>query len=127
MIMTFESYLTRNTKRMNKLVADYFRGDAAPDMARYLYGPLSSYSANGGKRHRPLICELACQSVGGDTTLARSVGAAIEHFHTAALIHDDIADESTLRRGEPCIHLTQGEGLPSTRVIWHCRWSPARL
>ncbi|MDR3037495.1 MAG: polyprenyl synthetase family protein [Coriobacteriales bacterium] len=92
-------------------MADYFRKNAATDMSRYLYGPLSSYSANGGKRHRPLICELACQSVGGDTALARSVGAAIEHFHTAALIHDDIADESTLRRGEPCIHLTQGEGL----------------
>ncbi|MCL1846645.1 MAG: polyprenyl synthetase family protein [Coriobacteriia bacterium] len=96
---------------MNKLVADFFKQEAAPDMVRYLYGPLAEYSANGGKRHRPLICELACQAVGGDPTLARSAAAAIEHFHTAALIHDDIADESTLRRGRPCIHLTQGEGL----------------
>ena len=109
--MTFESYLNRNTKRMNKLVADFFRQGAAPDLVRYLYGPLADYSANGGKRHRPLICELACQAVGGDPIMARSAAAAIEHFHTAALIHDDIADESTLRRGKPCMHLTQGEGL----------------
>ena len=93
------------------MVADFFTKGASPDVMRYLYGPLAEYSANGGKRHRPLICELACQAVGGDPALSRSAAAAIEHFHTAALIHDDIADESTLRRGKPCIHLTQGEGL----------------
>jgi geranylgeranyl diphosphate synthase type I len=109
--MSFESYLNRNVKRMDKLVADFFGQGSAPDMTRYLYGPLAGYSENGGKRHRPLICELACQAVGGDARFARSAGAAIEHFHTAALIHDDIADESTLRRGEPCMHLTLGEGL----------------
>jgi geranylgeranyl diphosphate synthase type I len=109
--VTFEQYLTRNAKRMNRLVADFFGEGSAPDMTRYLYGPLARYSANGGKRHRPLICELACQAVGGDAELARSAGAAIEHFHTAALIHDDIADAALLRRGEPCMHLTQGEGL----------------
>lgn len=42
---------------------------------------------------------------------ATSAAAAIEHFHTAALIHDDIADEAELRRGEPCLHLTEGIGL----------------
>jgi len=109
--MTFEQYLSRSTKRMNKLVADFFKKGSVPDMTRYLYGPLAAYSANGGKRHRPLICELACQAVGGDPVHARNAAAAIEHFHTAALIHDDIADESTMRRGEPCMHLTQGEGL----------------
>jgi geranylgeranyl diphosphate synthase type I len=111
MTMTFERYLSRNTKRMDRLVADFFKKGSAPDMARYLYGPLANYSENGGKRHRPLICELACQAVGGDAERARSAGAAIEHFHTAALIHDDIADESVLRRGAPCMHLTLGEGL----------------
>ena len=43
--------------------------------------------------------------------LATSAAAAIEHFHTAALIHDDIADEAELRRGEPCMHRTEGIGL----------------
>ncbi|MDR0350937.1 MAG: polyprenyl synthetase family protein [Coriobacteriales bacterium] len=109
--MSFEGYLNRNSKRMDRLVADFFKRGSAPDMTRYLYEPLARYSRNGGKRHRPLICELACQAVGGGAERARSAGAAIEHFHTAALIHDDIADESTLRRGEPCMHLTLGEGL----------------
>jgi geranylgeranyl diphosphate synthase type I len=109
--MSFESYLNRNNKRMDDLIADFFKEGSAPDMTRYLYEPLARYSVNGGKRHRPLICELACLAVGGDESYARSAGAAIEHFHTAALIHDDIADGSLLRRGEPCMHLTLGEGL----------------
>jgi len=80
-------------------------------MRRYLYGPLSTYTANAGKRHRPLICLLACEAVGGDASRARTSAAAIEHFHTAALIHDDIMDSSLTRRGLPCLHVVEGEGL----------------
>jgi geranylgeranyl diphosphate synthase type I len=109
--MTFEQYLGRNAKRIDRVVAGFIDEGMVPDMKRYLYGPLAEYSANSGKRHRPLICELACGAVGGDPARARNAAVAIEHFHTAALIHDDIADESTLRRGQPCMHLTEGEGL----------------
>ena len=80
-------------------------------MQRYLYEPLAEFSSNSGKRHRPLICELACLAVGGDRDQASSAASAIEHFHTAALIHDDIADDSLRRRGKPCLHLTIGVGL----------------
>lgn len=109
--MSFEHYLNRNASRIDGIIADSIGRGGTDDIWRYLYAPLSEYSANGGKRHRPLICELACEAVGGDPALAQNSAVAIEHFHTAALIHDDIADESTLRRGKPCMHLTQGEGL----------------
>ena len=69
------------------------------------------YSKNGGKRHRPLIALAGCLVVGGDMNKAISSAAAIEHVHTTALIHDDIADEAELRRGEPCLHLSEGLGL----------------
>ena len=109
--MKFETYLTRNNKRINRLVSDYFYDRPNADMQTYLYQPLAEFSANSGKRHRPLICELACLAVGGKAELAHSAASAIEHFHTAALIHDDIADDSLLRRGKPCLHLTVGVGL----------------
>jgi geranylgeranyl diphosphate synthase type I len=80
-------------------------------MTRYLYGPLAEYSRNAGKRHRPLICELACEAVGGDRKKAQAAAAAIEHFHTAALIHDDIEDGSETRRGKPTMHIAEGVGL----------------
>ena len=108
---TFEEYLTCYADQVGDLVNSYIPHGTHPDMDRYLYEPLVAYSKNGGKRHRPLICFAACRAVGGDMTRATSAAAAIEHFHTAALIHDDIADEAELRRGEPCLHLTEGLGL----------------
>lgn len=107
----FEKYLTEKTAGIDSYIAGFFGEGTHPDMWRYLYGPLSEFSNNAGKRHRPLICLLACKAVGGDDSCARAAGAAIEHFHTAALIHDDIADESQIRRGKPCLHRQIGEGL----------------
>ena len=108
---TFEEYLSLYAAQVGDLVNEYIPVGTHPDMDRYLYEPLLSYSQNGGKRHRPLICFAACLAVGGDMVRATSAAAAIEHFHTAALIHDDIADEAELRRGEPCLHLREGVGL----------------
>ena len=108
---SFEEYLSYYADRVGDLVNEYIPRGSHPDMDRYLYDPLLDYSKNGGKRHRPLICFAACRAVGGDMARATSAAAAIEHFHTAALIHDDIADEAELRRGEPCLHLTEGMGL----------------
>ena len=109
--MSFQLYLEQNSPRISDLIANYYQADDYDDINRYLYVPLARFSANGGKRHRPLICELACGAVGGDIRSVAASAAAIEHFHTAALIHDDIADESTLRRGEACLHISEGEGL----------------
>ena len=108
---TFEEYLDRYANRVGDIVNTYIPKGTHPDMDRYLYAPLLDYSRNGGKRHRPLICLAACLAVGGDPSKALSAAAAIEHFHTAALIHDDIADGAELRRGEPCVHLREGLGL----------------
>lgn len=108
---SFEEYLDLYADQVGDLVNTYIPEGSHPDMGRYLYGPLLEYSQNGGKRHRPLICFAACLAVGGDPIRATSAAAAIEHFHTAALIHDDIADDAELRRGKPCIHLTEGNGL----------------
>lgn len=108
---SFEEYLIQNAKVVGDLVNSYIPSGDHPDMDTYLYGPLMKYGENGGKRHRPLICFAACVAVGGDIRHAASAASAIEHFHTAALIHDDIADEATTRRGVPCMHLTEGLGI----------------
>ena len=107
---TFEEYLDRYAIPVGDILNSYIPKGSHPDMDRYLYSPLLKFSRNGGKRHRPLICFAACMAVGGDPQRAISSAAAIEHFHTAALIHDDIADEAELRRGEPCLYLTEGMG-----------------
>lgn len=108
---SFSDYLNQCAVPMGDVINSFIPKGSHPDMWTYLYGPLTKYSQNAGKRHRPLICALGAVAVGGDWRKSLSAGAAIEHFHTAALIHDDIADEAELRRGEPCFHLTEGEGL----------------
>lgn len=108
---TFEDYLKCYADPVGELINSYIPRGSHGDMDQYLYAPLYHYSENAGKRHRPLICYAACLAVGGDPDCATTSAAAIEHFHSAALIHDDIADEAELRRGEPCLHLTEGLGL----------------
>lgn len=110
-MMSFELFLKTHHAAMDRHLATYFTQGSTEDMKRYLYGPLAEYSANSGKRHRPLICQLACEAVGGDPQKAQRAAAAIEHFHTAALIHDDIEDDAQTRRGEPCLHIKEGEAL----------------
>ena len=108
---SFEDYLNSYADQVGDLINSFIPRGTHPDMNRYLYDPLLRFSKNGGKRHRPLICYAACLAVGGDANRAVSAAAAIEHFHTAALIHDDIADDAELRRGAPCLHLVEGLGL----------------
>lgn len=108
---SFEEYLDKYGELVGKVINSYIPRGSHEDMDKYLYDPLLHFSENGGKRHRPLICIAACMAVGGNADQAVSAASAIEHFQTAALIHDDIADDAILRRGEPCLHLTEGLGI----------------
>lgn len=92
-------------------VAMSHEGAPTEDLDRYLYAPLAHFTAGGGKRVRPVLALLGAEAVGGCADQALSYGVAIELFQSAALIHDDIADASELRRGEPCLYRTEGLGL----------------
>jgi len=67
--------------------------------------------AAGGKRLRPVICQLACETVGGQAVQALPAALAIEMIHTFSLIHDDLPaiDNDDLRRGRPTCHKVYGE------------------
>ncbi len=73
-----------------------------------VYAPVWDLLGRGGKRFRPALCLLSCEAVGGKKKTALPIAAAIEMFHTFTLIHDDIEDDSELRRGKPCLHKTYG-------------------
>ncbi len=61
----------------------------------------------GGKRMRPVMCLLAAQAAGLDNMAhAQKLAAIIEMLHTATLVHDDVVDESGLRRGRPTANAT---------------------
>jgi Geranylgeranyl pyrophosphate synthase len=70
-----------------------------------LYAPIEYILSDGGKRIRPLLCMFACETAGGDPYEAIDAGLAIEILHNFTLVHDDIMDNSPLRRGKTTIHL----------------------
>lgn len=65
-----------------------------------LIGNVSQYIiAAGGKRLRPALLLLCCGALGYTGTQRFNLAAVVEFIHTATLLHDDVVDESMLRRG----------------------------
>jgi geranylgeranyl diphosphate synthase type II len=87
--------------------------DAIPDGEphAWLYRLVRSYPSRTGKAIRPALCLAACRAFGGEAVDAQAVAAAIEMLHNAFLVHDDVADGSTHRRGRPTLPATDGDAL----------------
>jgi len=65
-----------------------------------LINQLGFYIVNsGGKRLRPLLTVLSARAMGIDNNDHHTLAAIVEFIHTATLLHDDVVDESTMRRG----------------------------
>ena len=63
---------------------------------------------NGGKRMRPQLVLLAAGACGYQGPLAVNLAAIVEFIHTATLLHDDVVDESKLRRGQETANAVWG-------------------
>jgi octaprenyl-diphosphate synthase len=67
-----------------------------------LVGSVSHYIITaGGKRLRPVLLLLCCGALGFKGDQRFNMAAVVEFIHTATLLHDDVVDESLLRRGNP--------------------------
>lgn len=76
----------------------------AGDFLDELTGPLAD-AARAGKRLRALLLLASHDAHGGDDSdIAVDIAAALELFQTAALLHDDVLDDSDTRRGMPAAH-----------------------
>ncbi len=65
-----------------------------------LVGQVAHYIISaGGKRLRPVLLVLTCNALGCRHPQRHNLAAVVEFVHTATLLHDDVVDESTLRRG----------------------------
>ncbi len=74
-----------------------------------LVGQVSRYIiAAGGKRLRPALLLLTCGALGFQGEQRFNLAAVVEFIHTATLLHDDVVDDSTLRRGNATANETFG-------------------
>jgi octaprenyl-diphosphate synthase len=65
--------------------------------------------ASGGKRVRPLLVLLSARLCGYRGPRAMQVASAVEFLHTATLMHDDVVDGATTRRGRPSVNARWGD------------------
>lgn len=101
--------VVRELERYGRLAREAALSSLVADgLSPYLVAPAADYLARGGKALRPALCLATCEAFGGDPGRALPSAAAIELLHTAFLVHDDVEDDSDLRRGEPTLHQRYG-------------------
>jgi geranylgeranyl diphosphate synthase type II len=75
-----------------------------PETPNTLYAPGEYFLTIGGKRIRPVMCMMGNELFSDIHSDAFVVARAIELFHNFTLVHDDMMDEASLRRGMPTVH-----------------------
>ncbi len=90
-------------KAVDQLIINELSSDVVliNQMGHYIVG-------NGGKRLRPMLLLLAAKALGGVSDNHLILAAVIEFIHTATLLHDDVVDESDLRRGRESANAVWG-------------------
>ena len=90
-----QALIADDMNAVNNLIQDSLKSDVV------LINQLSHYIiGNGGKRLRPMLALLAAKACGHTQQKHIDIAAIIEFIHTATLLHDDVVDESDMRRGK---------------------------
>ena len=96
-------FLAADMERVNTVILSRTGSDVAmiPEVANHLI-------ASGGKRLRPMLTLAMSRLVGYAGERHVKLAAAVEFMHTATLLHDDVVDESDMRRGKLAARLLWG-------------------
>jgi octaprenyl-diphosphate synthase len=94
-------------EKVNSLILEQMQSEVSliPELARHLI-------AAGGKRIRPVLTLLAAKMCGYEGERHVGLAACVEFIHTATLLHDDVVDESDLRRGRRTANAVWGNKAP---------------
>ncbi len=88
--------IVSDMEAVNRIIRTQLHSDVV------LVNQIGEYIINaGGKRIRPSLLLLFTKAFGYQGELHHSLAAVVEFIHTATLLHDDVVDESALRRGQP--------------------------
>ncbi|OYT57606.1 geranylgeranyl pyrophosphate synthase [Euryarchaeota archaeon ex4484_162] len=108
--MNIRNELEKRADIFNKEMKKYLKTGTP----KRLYDAAKHLPLAGGKRLRPCVAMLSCESVSGDVQRVMPFAVALELVHNFTLIHDDIMDKSRLRRNLPAVHIKFGE---STAIL----------
>jgi geranylgeranyl diphosphate synthase type I len=103
--MDLISTLNHKAEEFNSYWKKYFpKGEPAA-----LFEASWHLPSGGGKRLRPIIAMLTCESIIGNYKNVMPFAAALELIHNFTLVHDDIMDKSSLRRNLQTVHIKYSE------------------
>src|SRR3989442_11438087 len=86
-------------------LCDYLR---PREPRRHLYALVADYPRRGGRMLRPSLCIATARAFGAKLEDAVRSAVALELLHNAFLVHDDVEDDSDVRRGRPTLHTLHG-------------------
>lgn len=109
--MTLSTTMDDKLKANAVKVDRFIDGLLEPRKPEALYEASKHLIAAGGKRLRPYLVVKSCELVGGDPESAVPFAAAMELLHNFTLVHDDIMDNDSFRRGSPTVHTVWGEAM----------------
>jgi octaprenyl-diphosphate synthase len=99
MYQQIRSLIQTDLDKVNQFIVDQLYSDVA------LVESIGHYIVDaGGKRLRPMLVLLTARACGVKSDQHINMAAVIEFIHTATLLHDDVVDMSTLRRGRPTVN-----------------------
>ncbi len=99
MYQQIRSLIQTDLDKVNLFIVDQLYSEVA------LVESIGHYIVDaGGKRLRPMLVLLAAKACGVKSDQHIDMAAVIEFIHTATLLHDDVVDMSTLRRGRPTVN-----------------------
>jgi len=104
----FFSVLKSYKKQVDEYIFEVLpRSHSVPEINN-LFEMMNDYPQRGGKGLRPSVLLIFCEAFGGSIKRALNTAAALEIFQNWIVIHDDIEDDSALRRGLPALHVKYG-------------------
>ena len=103
-----QNILTQNKKLIDEMMLKLLPESHEIHEIDLLYKMMRDYPSRPSKGLRSSLCVLTCQTFSGNINDVLTTAAALELFQNWILIHDDIEDESELRRGKPVLQKTYG-------------------
>ncbi|WP_262691029.1 polyprenyl synthetase family protein [Kordiimonas aestuarii] len=102
-IKTLQTLVSDDMNLVNELILDRMQSPVSliPELAGHLI-------SSGGKRLRPMLTLASAQLLGYEGKRHIGLATAVEFIHTATLLHDDVVDESNMRRGKKTANLIWG-------------------
>lgn len=101
--LEIQQYIANDIDRLNKQISEYLNTDQ--DLINLVGEHLSKA---GGKKIRPMLVILSSKMFGYDDNKIIKLAAAVEFIHMATILHDDVVDDSKIRRSLPAAHTIWG-------------------